>query len=435
MENYYQPTQKIIQQAYEYFGKENRTVKVGVVIYRDYSDGQYVTEHLSMRAPTDPSVAQFLQSGGSYGVKSSASDHTLAEALYKGLEVALDTKLMNYTPKNSNLMFVIGDCGNDLSDKKCISQEDLIKKCVDNRVQLSAFQVRNENEQSFLLFRQQMGTIVRENLKIQYSKLGGNFKAKFKELNDGYRFATDLPDKDNFYIGETRNAELNKSMDVSKLYDLVKNSYIQFGTAIDAQINVAGNAPNIIQETDGNSTKSSINLGLLKSLYTEEQIEEFKKNNSLFAFQGYTDKTAANGLEYWQPIIYISSDEFSQLIEKLTPVMTAANTGNRRPYVDAMKELTRSMLPGITSKEMDDKDVKEIMALVAGLNVKSGSLGGRKLIQIQDDQIVKQEEFDGMIADFRNKYQKLKKIRENKYDFSIERNKTRWYWIPVEDLP
>ena len=278
MENYYQPTQKIIQQAYEYFGKENRTVKVGIVIYRDYTDGQYVTEHLSMRIPTDPSVAQFLQSGGSYGVKSSSSDHTLAEALYKGLEVALDTKTMNYSSRNSNLMFVIGDCGNDLADNKCLSQEDIVRKCVENRVQLSAFQVRNENEQSFLLFRKQMGAIVRENLKAQYSKLGGNFKAGFKELADGYRFATDLPAKDNFYIGETRNADLGKAMDVSKLYDLVKNSYIQFGTAIDAQMGIVSDAENIIRESGENSTNSSIEMGLLESIFSKEQIQEIKRN-------------------------------------------------------------------------------------------------------------------------------------------------------------
>lgn len=435
MENYYQPTQRIIQQAYDYFGKENRTVRVGIVIYRDYTDGQYVTEHLSMRTPTDPSVAKFLQSGGVYGVKSSPTDHTLAEALYKGLEVALDTKVMNYSPNNSNLMFVIGDCGNDLADKKCLSQEDIVRKCVENRVQLSAFQVRNENEQSFLLFRKQMGAIVRDNLKVQYSKLGRNFKAGFKELADGYRFATDLPKKDNYYIGETRNANLNKSMDVSKLYDLVKNSYIQFGEAIDAQMGVIGNAENIIRESGENSTINSIEMGLLESIFTREEIQTIKDQNSLMAFQGYTDKFAENGLDYWQSVVYISSDEFAQLMEKLTPVMSAANTGNRKPYIEAMKELVRSMIPDITPKEMDEKDVKEIMALVAGLNVKTGSLGGRTLIQIQDEQIVKQDEFDGMIADFRNKYNKLKKIRENKYDFSVERNKTTWYWIPVEDLP
>lgn len=154
------------------------------------------------------------------------------------------------------------------------------------------------------------------------------------------------------------------------------------------------------------------------------------------AFQGYTDKKDPNkNLDYWQPIIYISSDEFQQLMEKLQPVMAAAGTGNRKPYVDAMKELTRSMIPDITPAEMNNKDVKEIMALVAGLNVKTGSLGGRSLIQIQSEDVVKQDEFDEMIAQFQQKYNKLKKIRENQYPFSVVRNKTTWYWIPVEDLP
>lgn len=435
MENYYQPTQKIIQQAYDFFGKENRTVKVGIVIYRDYADGEYITEHLSMRSPTDASVASFLQSGGIYGVKSNSSDHTLAEALYKGLEVALDKKTMNYSSENSNLMFVIGDCGNDLSDNKCLSQEEIVKRCVENRVQLSAFQVRNENEQSFLLFRNQMGAIVRENLKAQYTKIGGSVKAGWEELEDGYRFAAKLPANENFYMGETRNAELGKAMDVSKLYDLVMKSYIQFNAAIEAQMNVVGRAEDIIRESGENSTTSSIEMGLLNDIFTEEQIAEIRAQNSLMAFQGDTDKKAGNGLDYWQPIIYISSDEFAQMMEKLQPVMNAANSGNRKPYVDAMKELVRSMLPDITPREMDEKDVKEIMALVAGLNVTTGSLGGRTLLQIQDDKVVKQEEFDGMIADFKNKFQKLKKIRENKYPFSVERNKTTWYWIPVEDLP
>ena len=432
MENYYQPTQKIIQRAYDYFEKESRKVKVGVVIYRDYTDGQYVTEHLSMRSPTDPSVAKFLQTGGVYGVKSSPSDRTLAEALFKGLEVALDTKKMGYSSANSNLMLVIGDCGNDLADKKCLSQEAIVKKCVENRIQLLAFQVRNENEQSFFSFRKQMNAIVRENMKAQYGK------GKFIELADGYEFNAEVPKNQNFFIGSTRNADLGKQMDVEKLYDLVKNSYMQFDDAIRARMNVIGNAEEFIRETTeaGVSTNSSMEMRLLEGVFTPAQIAEIKKSNSLMAFQGIVDKVDANKeLDYWQPVIYISQDEFAQLMEKLKPVMSAANTGSRKPYVDAMKELIRSMVPDITPKEMDEKDVKEIMALVAGLNVKTGSLGGRTLIQIQDENVVKQEEFDGMIADFKNKYDKLKKIRENIYDFSIERNKTRWYWIPVEDLP
>ena len=153
------------------------------------------------------------------------------------------------------------------------------------------------------------------------------------------------------------------------------------------------------------------------------------------AFQGDTKKKSDSDLDYWQPVIYISSDEFAQLMEKLRPVMDAANIGDRKPYVEAIKALVRSVLPGITPKEMDEMGVSEAMALVSGVTIKTQSMSNRTLAQIKDEKVVKRDEFDGLIADFKNKYNKLKKIRENKYDFSVERNKNTWYWLPVEDLP
>jgi len=359
--------------------------------------------------------------------------------LYKGLELALDSKTMGYSPENSNLMLVIGDCGNDLSDTECISDEEIIKLCIKNRMQVSAFQVRNNNEQSFLLFRQQMGKIVRENLKRQYQEIGSGFKMGFKELADGYEFHTNLPKHQNFFIGSTRNADLDQVMDVSKLYDIVKNSYMQYSDAIDAGIALVSKGGQVIEDSESSAdgTNANIDLGYLQTVLTPEQFEALKKSNSLMAFEGYTKKKTNTDLDYWQPIIYISSDEFAGLMEKLQPVMNAANTGStdRKPYVEAIKALIRSMVPDITEQEMDEKDVKEVMALISGLNEASNSLKGRTLIQIQDENIVSLAEFDGMIAEFRNKYNKLKKIREQKYPFSIERNKTTWYWIPVEDLP
>ena len=155
---------------------------------------------------------------------------------------------------------------------------------------------------------------------------------------------------------------------------------------------------------------------------------------NMFAFDGYVDKQM-EGMDIWNPVIYISDEEIACLMEKLRPVMSAANTGERKAYIEALKELARAMIPDITPQEMDEKDVKEILSLVAGLNVKTGSLGGRTLIQIQNNKIVGDDEFDGIIADFRNRYNRLQKIRETKYGFSVERNKKTWYWIPVEDLP
>lgn len=441
MENYYKPIQEAVKNAYQTFGTENKTVRVGIVIYRDYADGQYLTEKLTMRKPTDPTVAQFLESGGKYGIKSSPADHTNAEALYKGLEVALDAQGMGYDKRNSNLMFVVGDCGNDENDSRCLSQETIIKKCVDNRIQLMAFQVRNENDPAFLNFRKQMNRIVKGTLTGQNAfnvdkKKYSTGAARMVELADGFEYRTfNLPSSSSLNIGAIRNADLGKEMEIQKLNALIKDSYTKFAVAIDARSGVAANIDDYIADIDEtkNVANGSMELGALG--ISKEQIAILKKNNSLMAFNGETSIQSPNGQEYWQPIIYISADEFQQLIERLKPVRLAAAEGNRKPYVNALKALIRSMVPDITEAEMDAKDVKEIMALVAGLNVKTGSLGGRTLMQIQDENIVNKVEFEGMITKFNNKFDKLEKINGNKYAFSVERNKTWWYWIPVADLP
>ena len=117
--------------------------------------------------------------------------------------------------------------------------------------------------------------------------------------------------------------------------------------------------------------------------------------------------------------------------------MAAAEEGSedRRPFIDAMKELIRTLYGNIDEKEMMGKNTKEVMALVAGLNVKSEALSsGRTLMDIQDNKVVGQDEFATMISDFQNKYRKLDRIK-NGYKYSIKIVGDTWYWIPVQDLP
>lgn len=440
MEAFYKPIQEAIKSAYQTFGKDGKTVRVGVVIYRDYADGEYLTEKLTMRAPTDPAIEQFLSTGGQYGIKSSPKDRTNAEALYKGLEVALDAKTMGYDKRNSNLMFVVGDCGNDEADHHCLSQEEIIKRCAENRIQLMAFQVQNQNDPAYLNFRKQMNKIVKENLMAQYAfkvdKLKGE-KAYMYELPDGYEYRTNRPVTKNYNIGALRNAGLGKKMEIMKLNELIKDSYEKFAAAIDGRTMVISNVEDVINDIDPttNVASNSMEMGVLSGLLTEEQINAIKKNNSLMAFNGEVSIQSPNGHDYWQPIIYISDDEFQQLLERLKPVREAAAKGDRKPYVNAIKALIRSMVPDITEAEMDAKDVKEVMNLVAGLNVKTGLLSGYTLMQIQDENLVKKKDFDELITGFNSKYDKLTKINGNKYPFAVQRKGTWWYWIPAQDLP
>lgn len=432
MENFYKPMQEAIQQANTYFGTKNREVRVGVVIYRDYTDGQYLTEMLPMTSPNDPALAKFLKEGGKYGIKSSPSDHTYAEALYKGLEVALDAGKMGYSAKNSNIMFVVGDCGNDLNDKKCISQPSIVNKMVANNIQLAAFQVRNLNEQSFLLFRKQMNDIVRGNMQDQYAKLGSNIATGFREIPNGYEFQAKL-DK-NFFMGSTHYASLGKEMPAAYLYELVKSRYEQFGAVIDVWMKVINEADVTI---GGDGGGGQMDMNFLKTIFTAEEINRIKKNSSLMACSGYAPKQDPSGRDYWKPVIYISSDEFANLREKLKPVAVAARQGgaDRKPYVNAIKALIRAQVADLSESELNSMSVQNVMAVIGGLNLSIGATGGKTLLQIQDEKIVKQPEFDAMVQAFVKKYQKLENMATQSYKFKVSRNNTTYYWLPAEDLP
>lgn len=447
MKEFYNPAQRIIQQANQYFSTENKNVvRVGVVIYRDYPDGEGLTEYLPMTKPQDANLAKFLTTGGKYGIRSVAKSST--EALYKGLEVALDANKMGYNVKQSNLMFVIGDCGNDPEDKNCLTATEIVSRCAENRVQISAFQVYNGASQAYKLFRSQMGHIVRENLKLQYNveklkqtKDGETFKYGWQELPNGYEFKTSLVD-DICYIGNTRNAKNGEKMPLTELYDIVKDSYIQFNGVVEYRKSLIEKGDNIIMIADESvsdrTAVAQMHVDFISRVFDKEDLAKVKEANMLMAFVGYVNKVdSKSSHDFWKPVIYISKDEFNAMMDKLQPVMAAAkkSSKNREPYINALKALIKVLVPDISENEMNNMSPTAVTTMVAGLPVTSEALQGRTLREIKEPQIVSQEEFDKMIVDFQDKFQHLDNIKENGYEFSIERNTVRWFWIPVEDLP
>ena len=434
MENYYKPMQEAIQQAYTTFGNQNGIkVRAGVVIYRDYADGEYMVETLPLTEPTNPKLKEFMEKGGKYGIKSSPKDRTAAEALYQGLNAALDANHMGYSNKNSNLMFVVGDCGNAVDDDK-ISQQDLIAKCASLNVNLVAFQVRNKDNAAFNDFRRQMGAILRGNLKVKYKEqIKWNIKPDgivLKEIEN-----TKLP-----VMAAMRNADKGEEMSPQKLNSIIKENYIRFEKVIQAreQAIMEGNVTNFEQtdEADGAATNSLYST-FLESILTPEQRNIIVKNGLVTAFKGQTAQKASNGQDYWKPVLFITSDEFAELMEKLKLVYQGASAGTRAAYVAGLKALVRTFMPEITEEEMGRRDVKQVMDLVTGLTVKTNSLSNHTILEIQEEKSVSQEEFEGMVTDFKSKYEYLDHIKSTDYEFSVLRktSNVRWYWLPIEALP
>lgn len=438
MKEFYPTVQKIVQEANSYFSKETgNVIKVGVVLYRDYPDGALCTEYLPMRTPDSAELANFLKTAGRGGTRSVATSAT--EALYKGVELALDAQKMGYDPKNSNMLFIIGDCGNDPNDKRCLSVEQLVQKAIDVNMQVSAFQVYNPNDTPYKLFRENTNSLVKNIVEAQYQlKKSKNIKIYWEPKMDGFEFKTNLPAEQQFFIGNTRRPQSGEKMVLDKLYAIIRDSYIQFNTCIEARVAAIYRDDTDVFLDDDRSASAEANLILWKKYFGEDIIEKWAKDGLITAKEGYTPKKdKASGYDYWQPVIYISNAEYNDLIGKLQPVMAAAEEGSedRMPYIEAMKELIRTLYGNIEEKDMMNKNTNEVMALVAGLNVKSEALsGGRTLMEIQDNKVVSQDEFATMISNFQNKYRKLDRIK-NGYKYSIKIVGDTWYWIPVQDLP
>lgn len=433
MENCFKFVERAIERAYkELFLKENREVRVGGVIYRDYGytqgGNQYTYEVFPLCNIKDPNLKKFF-AGGKFGIRNTPTDKSDYEALYLGLSKALDEKTMNYKAGNSNLMFVIGDCGNRRNDAQGPTEEELIAKCVKNRIQLSAFQVRNPDTPESNMFQLQMGRVVRENMERQYKALGSQVEVKYEDMGYGTDFVPNLEEKETFFIGGYRYPSPNTDLDEARLYALLESTARRFDNAMARQL---------IRLDEGiTGSESQIERKFLKDYLGAEAFNLLEANKYMMAYKCMIPQKSNGGIAYWKPVIYISKREFSKLMEGLGIVNSSIDKESinlRHDYVEGMKRLVRAMLPGVSETQMNQMSNDRIMNQIEGLNVKTKAIS-YSLTDIMDPNAVSDDKFQALISDFSEKYRILQRIRDQKYTFSTKRSGELHYWIPAEMLP
>lgn len=434
MEKYFPAVKSAISQACnDYLTTDYYNPKVGLVIYRDYADGDLgLCEYVPMSAPDDMRLNSFFDKGGDYGIKSAAADRTNEEALFKGLELALDSEKMGYNKDESNVLLVIGDCGNDDRDENCLTQEEIVKRMVENNINLLAFQIRRNNEHAWLSFTNQMLQVVSQNVNSQYASLG-DYKATFNRLEDGYDLTNNNGD---FYVGSIRYTDTGQDMETDALIELLAEKIKIFESAVRTRIDALerGGYDMGISADEADASAKMANDYFEKAL-GEENAAMLRETRSLIAFEGYTPKVSEYGDELWTPIMFISREEFEQLMEHFARVDESARSLERKPYVDAVKMLAEK-LAGKSAEESGKMTNAEIMNLIAGLNETSRSLAGPTMDDLLDPEAVSELDFKKLIAEFQRKYRGLTRILHATDDPFIWNDKgVNYYWIPISNLP
>lgn len=439
MERYFPSVKEAIKSGIQYFDPNTYNMRVGVVIYRDYADGEFLTESVPLTNAKSPQLQSFLDTAGKYGAKSSTNDHTAEEALYKGLEVATDAAKMGYNKDQSNVIVVVGDCGNADNDTKCISKEDIVKRLADNNVSVLSFQVRSQASPAWELFNDQMCDIIRDNLTEQYRRLYADINPKFKPLGNGYDFTSNT--KLEFLVGSIRFPEnLGSEMSASLLATLIEEKIGKFSEAVLTQIaTLIESDPNVRMSGDGSQQDIQIRKAFIISRIGKEAADALENSGVTLAFTGYAPKTDSQKRNYWQAVAYMSREELEELMDRLKIVYDNANPeGDRKPYVDAIKALIRVMVPDVTNKDMDEMGISEVMRLAAGLNEASSSVTSYTLTEIQDAHAVPDDEYSMILSKFIERYQNLDHnvLKNKRYPYTYkDYSGHTFYWIPVEDLP
>lgn len=444
MKPYYEPVKNALLEATQFFGNAYK-LKVGIVIYRDYadeSDGGLVETMPMIDVRRTAQIEQFLDNGGVYGIKSSPRDKTPEEALYYGINTALES--FSFPEGESNMMLVVGDCGNDPEDERAPKLIELEGKLVAKDIHLMGFQVRNLNHTAYNSFNQTMLGMLRNSLTQNYAKYADTIKITPTRRDDGFDYKANVPSQ--LYVGKYRNANPdvnNGEMNPQELTKLLQGAIADFSQTVQEQINVIRKEAEDAKINGflGSGKMATMNISqafMIKQL-GEDWAKLMAESGAMVTFKGYAYKEHSTGRNYFKPIIFISDAEFQTLLKRLQPVSLVARSADHRdrtPYITAMKQLIQSLAPGITDAEMDKLNNNEITALIGGLHESAKALNTYTLEDLNDPLVVEAAEYARITKDFTDKYRRLTKIRMNtRYEFVKQFNGEKYYWIPIEDLP
>ena len=450
MKKYFEAVQVALDELKDYF--TNTKVNVGVMIYRDKEDGKYVTECFPDESgfvqPDNPSLRKWLESGGKYGLKSIAKDYR--ESVYYGIDKAIDRFYPEEMAKYSNIMLVIGDCGDN--GKFNISRNALVDKLADRNITLMGFQVayRKERADDYSIFNNQLKYLIRYSIQKRYenaSKVPLNIDSKPRDAGMGVEMRiTDEKLKDNFFIGLHCYNTNVKELPKEALTTSIESVLGEWNNSVDyLNRNLANYIDYGEQETlaednvEGTQLKNDV---IRHMLGDDELFERLKQQRALMAFSGYAKKRQ-DGRNFFKVIVFFPARELESLVLVLENVYQVAKTEldnqdaagrdiDRQPYYDAMMKLARSV---VAQDKISSTSYNEIIAKVFGLvNYNSDSY---TLDDIVDPRFVSNEEYFKILRRMNDCVLNLKAVTAGDYPFILtySGNNDRYYWLPSEYLP
>jgi len=408
-------------------------LKLGVVVYRDYADGKsaydvqpLTTDFKKVKKVINSTICKSL-------------DSDLPEAQYNGLINGINE--IGFNANESNIIVLIGDCGNHLEDKNGYTINNIIDLYQKYKTNLISFQVKSGADNSFYTFNEDVMDVIFEvaNKKIQAA--GSELKIKLESKNNNSiklkMIKGDKPDYENMFGLLVYSG--SKPSSPKLLESSIENTLKEYMLSISNNIN-------ILEEyvRTGGPTGSEPPEGLIIYMMDilkcsrDEAKDHLRKTE--FTVQAYVAiDYFGNGVDAQVPVVLLTEGEKNNLVKSLRKLTEGvfASTELKKVFQDNIIYICKSIIGQNTSTEtIENLSLNQIWNIILGVDFGNKKMKKMKLNELTD---MNKKEFKRFYKDFE---MVAKEFCDESYVHTNPMINRRFdiggsylYWVPLEDLP
>ena len=183
----------------------------------------------------------------------------------------------------------------------------------------------------------------------------------------------------------------------------------------------------------------SIDSQFLKNYLSEKAYKGVQSRKGIVAVESWAPIKDSGGNDYWNYVLYISEEELGSLLDELKGLREEAGKDNpnhdRTVFVDAMRALVKAHLGQNDDKGIDDMSEDELQRAIWGINVQTKMNNRINLKRLLDKEKTKLPEYKKMLDDFKKRYDKLLKYKQEGYIYTLKTPNNKYFWIPIDELP
>lgn len=418
------------------------SLKFGLITYKDYCDPQpynivkLTTNHERV---TDAILEEEC--------KSAPCDRTFAEGQYNALINGINQ--FNLDPEQSNVIVLIGDCGNhEVYDKsiplnKQYELNDVVKTLFENKLNVISYQVNLCDDQGDSYYKYNYDS--QDFISGSALLLSENSETLIPKLNfiGDNTYKLDLKEEGrvdfNTMFGRFTFAS-NKPMNQSHLKESIVKSMNEYMTVVDSNILVLNNWEDVdTSEIVFPIPPEGLIIYIMSVLKCDRSIAiDFLTRNELTTKANVAIEFS-EGVKALVPVVFLSSSEKDKLDKSLRAmfvddILTKAE--KKMMFQENIISVAQNILgDGVSEETIKQYSLNELWNVILGIDYADKRVSDLKLDELTD----LTKDFKLVFEDFTNKAKEYLATdyhlgdRYKKRSFTL--NGEEFYWVPLEDLP